>query len=153
VALNSTVAQTRVLLVVAHPVIGSGIETLLRLEERYDVRRVGSAAEAAALRDWRPHVAFVDGTLLSGARIRLGTPTLVLSGTEADGRALLRRLPEGRGWLRKDATAAEFAKMIDDIAGGPASQMTLGTLGTLVLVLLALAAVLLVIYLIWLALY
>ena len=139
---------------IAHPVIGSGIETLLRLEERYDVRRVASAGEAAALRDWRPDVALIDGTLLSsGAPVHLGSPTLVLSGTEADGRALLRRLPEGRGWLRKDATAAEFTKMIDGVASGPTSQVALGTLGTIVLVLLALAVVLLVIYLIWLALY
>lgn len=139
---------------VAHPVIGSGIETLLRLEERYDVRRVASATEAAALRDWRPDVALVDGTLLnSGTRMHLGAPTLVLSGTEADGRALLRRLPEGRGWLRKDGTAAEFAKMIDGIASKPTAQATLGTLGTIILVLLVLAVILLVIYLLWLALY
>lgn len=139
---------------VAHPVIGSGIEMLLRLEERYDVRRVGSAAEVAALKDWRPDVALIDGTLLSGgARIHLGSPTLVLSGTEADGRALLRRLPEGRGWLRKDATAAEFTRMIDGIVSHPTPQSKLGTLGTLVLVLLVLAVILLVIYLLWLALY
>ena len=142
---------------VAHPVIGSGIETLLRLEDRYDVRRVASAAEGAALKEWRPDVALIDGTLLSGgARIHLGSPTLVLSGTEADGRVLLRRIPEGRGWLRKDATAAEFTKMIDGVASHPTAQATLGTLGTLgtiVLVLLVLAAILLVIYLLWLALY
>ena len=142
------------LLVVAHPVIGSGIETLLRLEQRYDVRRVAGAAEAAALKDWRPDVALIDGTLVSGGtRIHLGSPMLVLSGTEADGRALLRRLPEGRGWLRKDATAAEFTKMIDSVASRPTAQVTLGTLGTIVLVLLILAAILLVIYLLWLALY
>ena len=141
------------LLVVAHPVIGSGIETLLRLEKRYDLRRVGGAAEAAALRDWRPDVALIDGTLLgSGARVHLGAPTLVLSGTEADGRALLRRLPEGRGWLRKDATAAEFVKMIDGVTR-PMSPATLGTLGTIVLVLLVLAVLLLLIYLVWLAIY
>jgi DNA-binding NarL/FixJ family response regulator len=143
-----------VLLVVAHPVIGSGIETLLRMEERYDVRRVGSAAEGAGMKDWRPDVALIDGTLLSsGAPLHLGSPTLVLSGTEADGRALLRRLPEGRGWLRKDATAAEFTKMIDGIAARPTAQATVGALGTIVLVLLVLAAILLVIYLLWLALY
>jgi DNA-binding NarL/FixJ family response regulator len=147
-------AQTRVLLVIAHPVIGSGIETLLRLEERYDVRRVASASEAAALGDWKPTVALVDGTLMgANARIHLGAPTLVLSGTEADGRVLLQRLPEGRGWLRKDATAAEFTKMIDGIASGPPAQRALGTLATIVLVLLVLAVILLVIYLLWLALY
>ncbi len=138
---------------VAHPVIGSGIETLLRLEKRYDLRRVAGAAEAAALRDWRPDVALIDGTLLgSGARVHLGAPTLVLSGTETDGRALLRRLPEGRGWLRKDATAAEFVKMIDGVTR-PMSPATLGTLGAIVLVLLVLAVILLLIYLLWLAIY
>ena len=138
---------------VAHPVIGSGIETLLRLEKRYDLRRVAGAAEAAALRDWRPDVALIDGTLLgSGARVHLGAPTLVLSGTETDGRALLRRLPEGRGWLRKDATAAEFVKMIDGVTR-PMSPATLGTLGAVVLVLLVLAVILLLIYLLWLAIY
>jgi len=142
-----------VILVVAHPSIRSPIETLLRLEKRYDLRRVGGAAEAAALRDWRPDVALIDGTLLgSGTRVHLGAPTLVLSGTEADGRALLRRLPEGRGWLRKDATAAEFVKMIDGVTR-PMSPATLGTLGTIVLVLLVLAVILLLIYLIWLAIY
>ena len=141
------------LLVIAHPVIGSGIETLLRLEKRYDLRRVAGAAEAAALRDWRPDVALIDGTLLgSGARVHLGAPTLVLSGTETDGRALLRRLPEGRGWLRKDATAAEFVKMIDGVTR-PMSPATLGTLGAVVLVLLVLAVILLLIYLVWLAIY
>ena len=139
---------------IAHPVIGSGIETLLKLEQRYDVRRVASGPEAAAVRDWRPDVALIDGTLLSGgASFHLTAPTLVLSGNEADGRALLRRLPEGQGWLRKDATAAEFTKMIDGLAGGTPSRRALGTLGTLVLVLLVLALILLVIYLIWLALY
>jgi DNA-binding NarL/FixJ family response regulator len=146
--------QTKVLLVIAHPVIGSGIETLLRMEQRYDVRRVATASEAAALRDWRPNVVLVDGTLLSGsARMHIGSPTLVLSGTESDGRALLRRLPEGRGWLRKDATAAEFTKMIDGIASGGTTQRTLGTLGTFVVVLLVLAVVLFIIYVLWLALY
>jgi DNA-binding NarL/FixJ family response regulator len=146
--------QIKVLLVIAHPVIGSGIETLLRLEQRYDIRRVASAAEAAALRDWRPNVALVDGTLLSGStRMHIGSPTLVLSGTESDGRALLRRLPEGRGWLRKDATAAEFVKMIDGVAIAPNTQRVLGTLGLVVVVVLVLAVILLVIYLMWLALY
>ena len=65
---------------------------------------------------------------------------------------LLRRLPEGRGWLRKDATAAEFVKMIDGVTR-PMSPATLGTLGAIVLVLLVLAVILLLIYLLWLAIY
>src|SRR5205823_8750056 len=47
----------RVLLVVAHPVIASGIETLLQLEGEYDVRRVASVAEAVQSREWGPQVA------------------------------------------------------------------------------------------------
>ena len=145
-------AQARVLLVVAHPVIGSSIETLLRLEDRYDVRRVGSVAEAAKLKDWRADVALVDGTLLSAeSRARVGAPALVLSGTETDGRALVRRLEDGRGWLRKDATAAEFSKTIDSVAGGPRAERALGTLAGLVLVLLVLVVILLLFYLLWLA--
>jgi hypothetical protein len=85
--------------------------------------------------------------------MHIGSPTLVLSGNESDGRALLRRLPEGRGWLRKDATAAEFTKMIDGIASGVTTRRTLGALATVVIVLLVLAVLLFVIYLMWLALY
>ena len=52
------------LLVVAHPVIASGIETLLRLEGDYDIKRVPSVADAAKTADWGADVALIDGTLL-----------------------------------------------------------------------------------------
>lgn len=103
------------LLVVAHPVVGAGLETLLRIERRFDVRRVPSLADAAALTPrWRPDVALVDGVLLqNGERGALGVPAYVLSGSEADGRALEPTLDVARGWLRKDATAAELAAAVD----------------------------------------
>src|SRR5690349_13520857 len=106
-------AAMRVLVVVAHPVIASGIETLLRLEGDYEVRRVASVAEAQKQRDWQPQVALVDGTLLAPlGEANLGIPAYVLSGNERDGRQLARRLDDGRGWLRKDATGAELANAV-----------------------------------------
>ena len=125
-------AQHELLMVVAAPLIALSSPLAVLLPGRaWSVElRVLSSAEAAALRDWRPNVALVDGTLLTGStRMHIGSPTLVLSGTESDGRALLRRLPEGRGWLRKDATAAEFVKMIDGVAIAPNTRRVLGTLG------------------------
>ena len=81
------VAAPKVLVVVAHPVIASGIETLLRLEGDYELRRVASLPEAATMREWEPQVALVDGTLLSGfTEANLGVPAYVLSGSERDGR-------------------------------------------------------------------
>ena len=45
------------------------------------------------------YVALVDGTLLAGfTEASLGTPALVLSGSERDGRSLARKLDDGRGW-------------------------------------------------------
>jgi len=41
------VAAPKVLLIVAHPVIASGIETLLKLEGDYEVKRVPSIADAS----------------------------------------------------------------------------------------------------------
>jgi hypothetical protein len=42
----ATVNQAKVLLVVSHPSVGSGIETLLNLERRYEVRRATTLDEA-----------------------------------------------------------------------------------------------------------
>ncbi len=125
------------LLVVAHPVVGAGLETLLRIERRYDVRRVPSLADAAVLTShWRPDVALVDGVLLqNGERGELGVPAYVLSGSEADGRALERTLDAARGWLRKDATAAELAAAVDRAAPPPHQRGRLLLAGALTAVL------------------
>ena len=40
-------------------------------------------------------------------------PTIVLSGNSRDGRRLAERFAQGRGWLRKDATAGEIGGAID----------------------------------------
>lgn len=148
-------ASPRVLLVVAHPVIASGIETLLNLDGDYDLRRVPSIAEAANAREWGPQVALIDGTLLSGyAEVQLGIPAYVLSGNERDGRQLARKLDDGRGWLRKDATGPEFADAINSaIQGTSTSGSSLGTFGIAIIAVLCVIVLALVAYLIWLAAY
>ena len=140
------------LLVVAHPVIASGIETLLKLEGRYEIRRVPSIAEGAAVGAWAD-VALVDGALLAAADdARLGTPAYVLSGNERDGRALARKLDDARGWLRKDATAAELRDAIRRVAHGEESRTErLGTLGVLIIVALVLVVLGIVAYLVRIA--
>ncbi len=145
----------KVLLVVAHPVIASGIETLLRLEGDYDVRRVTSVVEAAKQQAWGPDVALVDGTLLNGySDATLGVPAFVLSGNERDGRQLARKLDNGRGWLRKDATGKEFVAAIRSaMRGEEAGGTRLGTLGVVTIALLSVVVLALVAYLLWLAVY
>ena len=147
-------AAPKVLLVVAHPVIASGIETLLKLEGDYEVKRVASLADAAKLREWGADVAFVDGTLLVGhTDVTLGAPAYVLSGAERDGRNLARALDDGRGWLRKDATGAEFANAIGSLMRGEAPETGLGRLGVTTIVILCVIVLVLVLYLVWLAVY
>jgi DNA-binding NarL/FixJ family response regulator len=145
----------KVLLVVAHPVIASGIETLLRLDGEYEVKRVVSVAEAMKQREWGAQLALIDGTLLAGyAEARIGAPSLVLTGNERDGAQLVRKLDDGRGWLRKDATGAELSKAIRAAVVGSTTRG--GGLGTLAVVAIAVAsaiALALVAYLVYLALY
>ena len=110
-------------MVVAHPVVGAGFETLLRLEGRYDVRRVTRLSEIdPELARWQPDLALVDGVLLqNGERPVLGVPALVLSGNASDGEALRHRLDDARGWLRKDPTPDELRAAIDRALDPPAA--------------------------------
>jgi DNA-binding NarL/FixJ family response regulator len=136
-----------VLLVVGHPSIGSALETLLQIEDRYEVRRVQSLSDnGAALEGWKPDVALVDGVLLASGRAdAIDVPAIVLSGTQVDGSRLLARLPDGRGWLRKDATAVDLREAVDRAIGGrrgPAAPIRLAPFIVAAIVILALAAVL-----------
>ena len=103
------------LLVVGHPGIGAGLEALLRIEDRYDTRRVQSVEQVRAGVDgWTADVALVDGVLVEIGRTEaLAMPTIVLSGNAMDGARLASRLPAGRGWLRKDATADDLRRGIE----------------------------------------
>jgi DNA-binding NarL/FixJ family response regulator len=105
-----------VLVVCAHPGIGSGIETVLRLEGRYAVRWVRSLADAASA-PGRLDAVLVDAALVETQTATLQAPALVLAANSSEGRALTRMLPEGRGWLRKDATASELVAAIDSLVG------------------------------------
>jgi DNA-binding NarL/FixJ family response regulator len=149
------VAARKVLLVVAHPVIASGIETLLKLEGDYDIKRVPSVADASKTGEWRADVALIDGTLLlSYTEATIGVPSYVLSGSERDGRQLARKLDDARGWLRKDATGSELHDAITSLMrSGAKPDVSIGTLGIAAIVVLSLIVLALVAYLIWLAVY
>src|SRR5438552_1589896 len=84
---NSRITRPKVLLIVGHPSVGSALETLLRIDDRYEVRRVQSLADSAIDRnEWTPDVAVVDGALLGSTIVAaLPLPAIVLSGNEADG--------------------------------------------------------------------
>ncbi len=143
-------AAARVLLVIAHPAIASGIETLLRLEGDYDLRRIPSPGDVAKLGEWRADVALVDGTLLAGwDSVRIGAPAYVLSGNERDGKQLARKLDDGRGWMRKDATGPELASAIASLLRPETDGGGLGTLGIITVVALALVVLGLIVYLVW----
>lgn len=109
-------SEPTVLVVCAHPGIGSGLETVLRLEKRYAVRWVRSVADAITA-PAPPAAVLVDAALVEAQPVALGGPALVLAASSAEGRALTRILPDARGWLRKDATASEIVGAIDRLIG------------------------------------
>jgi hypothetical protein len=103
------------LLVVGHPSIGAALEALLRIEDRYEVKRAQSLEQVASgLDGWVADLALVDGVLVPRGQTEvLPMPTIVLSGNPHDGRRLAQRFVKGQGWLRKDATAEEIRAAID----------------------------------------
>jgi len=109
------ITRPKVLLVVGHPTIGAALEALLRIEDRYEVRRAQSLEQVASGSDgWVADLALVDGVLVQSGRTEvLPMPTLVLSGNPRDGRRLSAQFAQGQGWLRKDATAEELRVAID----------------------------------------
>lgn len=109
------ITRPKVLLVVGHPSIGAALEALLRIEDRYEVRRAQSLEQVVSgLDGWVADLALVDGVLVPKGRTEvLPMPTIVLSGNAQDGRRLSSRFAQGQGWLRKDATAEEIRASID----------------------------------------
>ena len=118
------ITRPKVLLVVGHPSIGAALEALLRIEDRYEVRRAQSLEQVASGMDgWTADLALVDGVLVPRGRTEvLPMPTIVLSGNPRDGRRLSERFAHGQGWLRKDATAEEIRTAIDR-AVAPAARL------------------------------
>ena len=133
------------MLVVAHPAIGAALETVLQIEDRYDVRRVRSLADTRSFPDaWRPDAALIDGVLLKdGGASGVSAPTLVLSGNAEDGESLARTLKNGRGWLRKESRGDELVLAVDRLIGQTGDAATSGPAIARTIVLAAVGMILL----------
>jgi DNA-binding NarL/FixJ family response regulator len=144
--------RPRVLLVVSHPAVGGGIETLLRLEKRYEVRRVTKLSDALAVtRAWPADVALVDAAMLGGdARLPLGVPALVLATSVTESDAARRALDDQRGWVAKDAPARDLIAAVERLLTRP-TEAVAGTLSLLALGALLAVFVAMLGYLVWIA--
>ena len=146
------IGRPRVLLVVSHPSVGAGIETILRLERRYDLRRAAKLTEAVDLaRAWPADLALVDALLIrGGARPDFGVPTLILAGGPADAATAERSIDTSRGWVAKDAPSADLVSAVERLLTEPAQasagSFALFAIGVLVVVLAGL-----LVYLVWIA--
>lgn len=136
---NRPISRPNVLIVTPHPVIGAGIETVLRLEDLYDVRRAGTLGEAIAQAEsWPANAALIDGVLVESGWTELGVPCYVLSGDAESGKRLAAQVPSARGWLLKDAPPARLVAAIDDALGivrvGRGARGLIGIVVTVVIV-------------------
>jgi CheY-like chemotaxis protein len=140
---NRSIVRPKVLIVTPHPAIGAGIETVLRLEDVYDTRRVATLADAvSAAASWPADAALVDGVLLDGHTIDLTIPSYVLTGDADSGQRLAGGVPGSRGWLPKDASPARLVAAIDRSLGIVRVRSDVrGTLGMVVAVLIVIAFV------------
>lgn len=119
---------------------------MLRLEDLYDVRRVGSLGDGVeAAQSWPADAALVDGVLVEGTPASLGVPSVVLSGDAESGQRLAGQLPGAKGWLPKDASPATLVGAIDDALGivrvGGSARSTMGLLVAVLIVLLFVGAI------------
>ncbi|HVR88218.1 MAG TPA: hypothetical protein VHG53_01570 [Candidatus Limnocylindria bacterium] len=142
---NRGITRPRVLIVTPHPVIGAAIETVLQLEDRYEVRRTGRLGDGiAAARSWPADAALVDGALLDGEPVDFGVPTYVLTGDPGKG-ARLADLPGVIGWLPKDVQAEQLVSAVDGALGvvhiGGDVRGTVSLLVAVLIVLLFLGAI------------
>jgi len=146
------ISQPRVLLVVGHPAVGGALESLLRLERRYEVRRLRALSEATgAARAWLPHAVVLDAALVPPeAKIPLEAPTLLLAASESESASASAALADPRGWVSKDAPAAELVAAVERLLTwhreAAAGSLAVALVGLLVVVLAAL-----LLYLAWIA--
>ena len=133
------------LLVVSHPAVGDGIETILRLERRYEVRRATRLAEAFRIApSWPADLALLDAAMVPReGRVVLGVPTLILAGGEAEHEAAARRLDDPRGWVASDAESAALIAAVErlltrttEAVAGPFPLLLVGVLLVVFVVLL-----------------
>jgi DNA-binding NarL/FixJ family response regulator len=146
------IGRPRVLLVVSHPTVGTGIETILRLERRYEVRRATRVAEAVNIaRGWPADIALVDALILrGGARADLGVPALLLAGGAAEAATAERSVDKPGGWVAKDAAAADLVSAVERLLTRP-SQAAAGSLALFGIGVLLVVLVSLLLYLFWIA--
>ena len=146
------IGRPRVLLVVSHPSVGAGLETILLLERRYEVRRATRLVEAAAwARSWPADVALVDALLLRGGdRASFGVPSLVLAAGATEAATAEKYVDKPGGWIAKDAASADLVVAVERLLTRPtemaAGSLALFAIGALLVVLLGL-----LLYLIWTA--
>jgi DNA-binding NarL/FixJ family response regulator len=136
---NQVITRPKVLIVTPHPIIGAGIETVLRLEDLYDLRRAAGLADAkAAAVAWPADAALVDGVLLDGPQpLDLGIPCVILSGDPESGERLMLRAPGAKAWLLKDARPEKLVGAIDRSLGIVRVRTDVrGTLGMIVAVII-----------------
>jgi DNA-binding NarL/FixJ family response regulator len=146
------IGRPRVLLVVSHPSVGAGLETILRLERRYEVRRAAKLAEGVSLaRSWPADLALVDALLLRGGTpTELGVPALVLAAGATEAGAAERSLDKPGGWVAKDAVSADLLRAVERLLTRP-SEATAGSLALFGIGVLLLVLAGLLLYLIWTA--
>ena len=146
------IGRPRVLLVVSHPSVGAGLETILRLERRYEVRRATKLAEGESwARSWPADLALVDALLLRGdARANLGVPALVLAAGAAEAATAERSLDKPGGWVAKDAASADLVGAVERLLTRP-SETSAGSLALFAIGVLLVVLVGLLLYLIWTA--
>jgi DNA-binding NarL/FixJ family response regulator len=146
------IGRPRVLLVVSHPSVGEGIETILRLERRYEVRRAARLSGAVNIaRGWPADLVLVDALVLHGeARAELGVPALILAGGAAEAATAERFLDKPGGWIAKDAASAELVNAVERLLTRPA-EATAGSLALFGIGILLVVLAGLLLYLIWAA--
>ena len=146
------IGRPRVLLVVSHPSVGAGLETILRLERRYEVRRSAKLGEASNwARSWPADVALVDALLLRGGdRAELGVPSLLLAAGPVEAASAERSLDKPGGWVAKDAEAADLVGAVERLLTGR-SEPSAGSLALLAIGALLVVLAGLLLYLIWTA--
>ncbi|HTH70116.1 MAG TPA: hypothetical protein VL493_02475 [Candidatus Saccharimonadales bacterium] len=98
--------------------IGAGIETVLRIEDLYDLRRAMNLTDAkAAAESWPADAALVDSVLLGGDALDLQIPCTILAGDAESGARLVAKVPGARGWLLKDAPPSRLVEAVDRSLG------------------------------------
>ena len=125
--------------------IGAGIETVLRIEDLYDLRRTANLADAkAAAEAWPADAALVDSVLLGGDALGLDVPCTILAGDAESGARLVAKVQGARGWLLKDAPPSRLIEAVDRSLGiirvRPDVRGTLGMVVAAVIVIVFVAA-------------